>query len=131
MRSGLAEPSLALVVQGGKRTVSGDRVFDYAAGEFLVTQLDLPVIGQVTAASAGRPFLGVGIRLEPAEIAAMILEAGAAVGGISGRRARHRRRERRTSRSWTRWRTSPVCLTPRRTCRSSRPCTGARCSGGC
>jgi AraC-like DNA-binding protein len=77
----LAEPSLGLVVQGGKRTVSGDRVFDYAAGEFLVSQLDLPVIGQVTAASGGRPFLGIGIRLQPAEIAAMLLEAGDAVGG--------------------------------------------------
>jgi AraC-type transcriptional regulator N-terminus len=76
----VAEPSLGLVVQGGKRTVSGDRVFDYAAGEFLVSQLDLPVIGQVTAASAGRPFLGIGIRLAPAEIAAMLLEAGSAVG---------------------------------------------------
>jgi len=65
----VAEPSLGLVIQGGKRTVSGDRVFDYAAGEFLVSQLDLPVIGQVTAASAGRPFLGIGIRLAPAEIA--------------------------------------------------------------
>jgi AraC-like DNA-binding protein len=77
----VAEPSLGLVIQGGKRTVSGDRVFDYAAGEFLVSQLDLPIVGQVTAASAGRPFLGIGIRLAPAEIAAMLLEAGAAVGG--------------------------------------------------
>ena len=76
----VAEPSLGLVIQGGKRTVSGDRVFDYAAGEFLISQLDLPVVGQVTAASAGRPFLGIGIRLAPAEIAAMLLEAGAAVG---------------------------------------------------
>ena len=79
----VAEPSLGLVIQGGKRTVSGDRVFDYAAGEFLVSQLDLPVVGQVTAASAGRPFLGIGIRLAPAEIAAMLLEAGTAVAAGS------------------------------------------------
>jgi len=38
-------------------------VFDYAAGEFLITQLDLPVVGHVTTASPGRPFLGVGLRL--------------------------------------------------------------------
>ena len=38
--------------------MSGDRVFDYAAGEFLITQLDLPVVGQVTTASPARPFLG-------------------------------------------------------------------------
>lgn len=74
-RTAVAEPSLGLVIQGRKRTVSGDRVFDYAVGEFLITQLDLPVVGQVTAASAECPFLGIGIRIEPAEIAAMLLDA--------------------------------------------------------
>jgi AraC-like DNA-binding protein len=83
LRSGIAEPSLALVVQGRKRTVSGDRVFDYAAGEFLITQLDLPVVGQATPASAERPFLGVGLRLEPSEIAAMLLESAVTLGGTS------------------------------------------------
>lgn len=74
-RPGVATPSLGLVIQGGKRTVSGDRVFDYAAGEFLIAQLDLPVVGRVTAASAERPFLGIGIRIEPSEIATLLLEA--------------------------------------------------------
>jgi AraC-like DNA-binding protein len=83
LRSGIAEPSLALVVQGRKRTVSGDRVFDYAAGEFLITLLDLPVVGQVTTASPERPFLGVGLRLEPSQIAAMLLESAATLGGTS------------------------------------------------
>jgi AraC-like DNA-binding protein len=84
-RAGVAEPSLGLVIQGRKRTVSGDRVFDYAAGEFLIAQLGLPVVGQVTAASAECPFLGVGIRIEPSEIAAMLLEAAVAVGGTPAR----------------------------------------------
>jgi AraC-like DNA-binding protein len=81
LRSGIAEPSLALVVQGRKRTMSGDRVFDYAAGEFLITQLDLPVVGQVTTASAERPFLGIGLRLEPAQITAMVLESAGPPAG--------------------------------------------------
>jgi AraC-like DNA-binding protein len=74
-RAGVAEPFLGLVIQGRKRTVSGDRVFNYAVGEFLITQLALPVVGQVTAASAECPFLGIGIRIEPSEIAALLLEA--------------------------------------------------------
>jgi AraC-like DNA-binding protein len=81
LRSGIAEPSLALVVEGRKRTVAGDRVFDYAAGEFLITQLDLPVVGQVTTASAERPFLGIGLRLEPPQIAAMLLESASTLAG--------------------------------------------------
>jgi AraC-like DNA-binding protein len=84
-RVGVAEPSLGLVIQGRKRTVSGDRVFDYAAGEFLIAQLDLPVVGQVTAASAECPFLGIGVRIDPPEIAAMLLEAAAAPGGTPAR----------------------------------------------
>jgi AraC-like DNA-binding protein len=84
-RAGIAEPSLGLVIQGAKRTVSGDRVLDYAAGEFLIAQLDLPVTGQVTAASPECPFLGIGIRIEPAEIAAMLLDAAVAPGGTPAR----------------------------------------------
>jgi AraC-like DNA-binding protein len=63
--------------------VSGARMFEYAAGEFLVTQLDLPVVGQVTAASAELPFLGIGVRLDPAEIAAILLESAAIPGGAA------------------------------------------------
>jgi AraC-like DNA-binding protein len=81
----IAEPSMGLVIAGRKRTMSGDRVFDYAAGEFLVSQLDLPVVGQVTAASAERPFLGIGLRLKPSEIAAILVESTITDGGTSGR----------------------------------------------
>jgi AraC-like DNA-binding protein len=81
----IAEPSMGLVIAGRKRTMSGDRVFDYAAGEFLVSQLDLPVVGQVTAASAERPFLGIGLRLKPSEIAAILLESTITHGGTSAR----------------------------------------------
>ena len=84
-RAGVAEPSLGLVIQGRKRTVSGDRVFDYAVGEFLIAQLDLPVTGQVTAASTACPFLGIGIRIEPSEIAAMLLEAAATLDDTPAR----------------------------------------------
>ena len=128
---GVAEPSLGLVIQGGKRTVSGDRVFDYAAGEFLVSQLDLPVIGQVTAASAGAPLPRD--RHPPRARG----DRGDAAGVGRPPSAAHRPSRpaspspARTSRSWTRWRIWRACSTLRGTCRSSRPSTGARCSGGC
>jgi AraC-like DNA-binding protein len=84
-RAGIAEPSMGLVVQGRKRTVSGDRVLDYAAGEFLIAQLDLPVTGQVTGASAECPFLGIGLRIDPPEIAAMLLVAVVTPGDAPAR----------------------------------------------
>jgi AraC-like DNA-binding protein len=83
-RPGVSEPSLAVVVQGSKRTVLGDGIFDYASGEFLVVSLDLPLIGRVTQASPDRPFLGFSVRLDPPEIAALLLETPVPHQGDTG-----------------------------------------------
>jgi AraC-like DNA-binding protein len=74
-RPGVSEPTLAMVVQGRKRTVVGDGVFDYSAGQFLVVSLEVPVTGQVTEASDDSPFVGFGVRLDAADIASLILDA--------------------------------------------------------
>src|SRR3954451_22221299 len=73
----LAEPALAVVAQGSKRTVLGDVVYEYGAGEYLVVSVDLPVTSHVTRATAAEPFLAVGLVLRPAAIAALLLEAAA------------------------------------------------------
>src|SRR6185437_10781445 len=74
-RPGVSEPTVAMVVQGRKRTVVGDGVFDYSAGQFLVVSLEVPVTGQVTEASNDSPFVGFGVRLDAADIASLILDA--------------------------------------------------------
>ena len=84
-RPGVSEPSMAMVVQGRKRTVVGDQVFDYAARDFLVISLEIPVVGKVTEASRALPFVGFGVRLEPSEIASLLLES--AMAGSSEPRA--------------------------------------------
>jgi AraC-like DNA-binding protein len=60
---------LAVTVQGGKRVMLGDEVFDYGPGDLLVTSLDLPVVSHVTQASAAEPFLGVLLELDARAIA--------------------------------------------------------------
>ncbi|MDV9178111.1 AraC family transcriptional regulator [Streptomyces sp. W16] len=72
----LARPVLAVVAQGSKRLTLGDRVHDYGAGQYLVVSVDLPVAGHYTRASPEEPFLACGFTLEPAKIAALLLEAG-------------------------------------------------------
>lgn len=77
------EPSMsgsvmALIVQGVKRLALNDRVYEYGAGEYLVSSLDLPVTGQFIDASPDRPALGIGLMLHPASIAELLLQAGAA-----------------------------------------------------
>jgi AraC-like DNA-binding protein len=68
------EPVLAVIAQGAKRTELGDRVIEYAAGQYLVVSIDLPVTGHVTKASVEEPFLCFGLKLNPAAIAALLLE---------------------------------------------------------
>jgi AraC-like DNA-binding protein len=73
------QPVLALVAQGTKRTILNDTLFDYRAGQYLVVSVDLPITGHVIEASADQPFLAMGLMLNPAAIASLLLEtAGSA-----------------------------------------------------
>src|SRR4051794_41887637 len=55
----VAEPALAVVVSGTKRTVLGDTVFEYGAGEDLIVSGDLPLTPPIIPAPfvAFRPVL--------------------------------------------------------------------------
>jgi len=71
---GLYQPMLCFVLQGRKRVIIGERVIEYRAGDFLVASVDLPVIGQVTEASVERPYMVVGLALDPAAIAGLLID---------------------------------------------------------
>jgi AraC-like DNA-binding protein len=71
----VAEPVVSLIAQGAKRTVLGSRAFDYAAGQFVVITVDLPLTSHITAASDAEPFIGCSLPLDPATIAQLLLEA--------------------------------------------------------
>jgi len=66
---------LAVVAQGAKRLGLGERVYDYAAGQYLVASVDLPVTGHWTRASEEEPALGFGLELRRRVIASLLLEA--------------------------------------------------------
>jgi len=73
---GCTEPALAVVVQGAKRMVLGDRVLDYAAGQYLVVSVELPVAAHISRATVDEPFLAFGIELRPERVASLLAEAG-------------------------------------------------------
>src|SRR5262245_9845660 len=54
---------LALIAQGTKRCALGDRVYEYCAGQYLISSVDLPVTSHFTKASPELPGLGVGLNL--------------------------------------------------------------------
>jgi AraC-like DNA-binding protein len=62
--SGTYEPSLAVVAQGRKRVDLGRTTFIFDESRFLLTSLDLPIIGQVIEASEQEPFLCMMLKLE-------------------------------------------------------------------
>ena len=66
--------SLGLAVQGGKRVTLNDEIFDYAAGQSLITSVDLPVVSYVTCASSSEPYLGMRLELDARVIAQLATE---------------------------------------------------------
>jgi len=69
------EPGVGLVVQGGKRTVVGDQVFEYGGGDFVVSSVELPIASRVVRASVRQPYLACRMTLDPAAIATLLLES--------------------------------------------------------
>ncbi len=77
------EPMLCLILEGAKTTTLGAESHPYRAGEYLVVSADLPVSGRVIAA----PYLAVGIPLDPAMIADLLVETGEVLPEIAPTRA--------------------------------------------
>lgn len=50
-------PAVCIVVQGAKKVILGDRVFEYGAAKYLAASVDVPISGQVTEASQDLPYM--------------------------------------------------------------------------
>ena len=70
------EPSVALIVQGSKRVLLGEDTYVYDACRFLVTSLDLPAVGEVTEASAEKPFLALVMKLDQRVLTELMVAGG-------------------------------------------------------
>jgi AraC-like DNA-binding protein len=63
-----------LVVQGAKQATLNDETYLYGPGNYLLNSVDLPVLCNVTQASPEKPYLSFTLRLDPAQMAALISE---------------------------------------------------------
>lgn len=61
------------VLQGSKRVSLGDKVLRYEAGHYLVSALDLPLMGQVYSDARQRPYVALTLVLDPALLNELIL----------------------------------------------------------
>lgn len=64
----LYEPSLAVIVSGGKRVVLGETTWLYDASRFLLTSVELPTITSVVKATPQAPYLSLLLRLDLATV---------------------------------------------------------------
>ncbi len=80
---GLIQPTLCIVAQGRKRTITGDRALNYDESHFLVVSADTPIVGQVIEASPEKPYLCLKLDLDPASITELLIDVGGIGGGAA------------------------------------------------
>lgn len=71
-------PLVALVLQGRKRVAMGASTFELRPGESLLITADVPTVSQITEAKLVRPYISIVFEIDPAVVAELVTEMGAA-----------------------------------------------------
>jgi AraC-like DNA-binding protein len=85
---------VCFVLQGAKRVTIGGRAVVYRGESYMLLSVDLPVTGQVIEATGTAPYLAISLLLDPATLAALVLDmpapqrvalepAGLAIGALT------------------------------------------------
>jgi AraC-like DNA-binding protein len=77
------EPELVIFAQGEKRITVGGTTHVCDGSNFLLTSIDLPVVGQFTRASAHEPFLALVLKLEMAMVREILSQDEFLVPGVA------------------------------------------------
>lgn len=70
------KPSFCIIAQGSKQMLLGEELFRYDPGHYLISTVVLPVVANVVEASEERPYLGFQLHLDPAVVAAVMMDSG-------------------------------------------------------
>jgi AraC-like DNA-binding protein len=70
------QPCICVIVQGAKQVLLEEEIYSYAPPQFLAVSVDLPLVGQVTKASAAAPYLCLAIDIDARLIAELIAQSG-------------------------------------------------------
>ncbi len=73
---GFHEAAFCVIAQGSKDLILGEERFRYDPAHYLITTVDLPMIGQVVEASPERPWLRVRLVLDPSVVTSVMTESG-------------------------------------------------------
>jgi AraC-like DNA-binding protein len=87
LRHGIIQPSLCLVVQGGKQIQVDRESYAYGAGSYVMSAIEYPTSGRITVATPSVPYLAIRIALDVHELADVIAHAELALARPPARRA--------------------------------------------
>lgn len=73
---GVSSPSYCVIAQGSKEILLGESHYRYDPAHYLITSAALPIATRIVEASPERPFLGFVLRLDPALVGSVMVEAG-------------------------------------------------------
>ncbi|MES2459194.1 MAG: AraC family transcriptional regulator [Armatimonadota bacterium] len=75
---GVTDPAFCVIAQGSKEVMLGEDRFQYDPLHYLLSTVELPVVGQVLEASKEKPYLGLRLQLDSALVASAMVEASIA-----------------------------------------------------
>src|SRR5512133_2427237 len=70
------EPVFCVIAQGSKEIFLSNERYLYDASHYLLVTAELPLVGHILEASRLRPYLSLRLKLDPAIVGSVILEAG-------------------------------------------------------
>src|SRR4051812_47121708 len=73
---GIQQPAVYVVVQGRKHVELGGETYVYDPSQYLAVSLELPVMSRVIEATPEAPYLCMTLRIDPRELASLIIESG-------------------------------------------------------
>lgn len=76
MGHGTSYPSFCVIAQGSKEILLGEQRYRYDPAHYLITTAELPMATRITQASPACPYLSIVLRLDPALIGSVLVEAG-------------------------------------------------------
>ncbi|GGA34351.1 AraC family transcriptional regulator [Paenibacillus physcomitrellae] len=75
MQYGFFNPGICVVVQGDKTLIVRNHIYSYGAGDYIASNIDMPIKGQISLASPEAPYIAIRISFTTDEIASVALEA--------------------------------------------------------
>ena len=86
VRSTVYEPALCVIAQGSKTVQLGDKEIVYGPLSYMISAVELPVVGAVVDATPSAPYLAVKLSLDQQEVSEMVMELGDALPPLDQQR---------------------------------------------